>query len=150
MVDIYIEKLITANSFLQFTIGSQLDLSLFKVEEDYNPIRVGGVAYYFFNQEIDVEVFTKDGLIKSFDILIRNQGNQLFLGDKHARPFSLRNCTADNLSAYLNDNDLNYETKTFEQVISVTYFGILKLTFYFDINSQKSTSLTLFSISKVE
>ncbi|PVD51931.1 hypothetical protein DC498_12875 [Terrimonas sp.] len=148
MGDIYLENYISPDTFFQFKIGSPLDLTSFKVEIDYNPIGDNTNAYYFFDREVDVEVSTNGGIINSFDILMQNQENHLFLGDSNKRRFNLNNCNAENLKSYLKINKLKFEINEEEQVIWIRYFQVLTITFYFDKYSNSTTKLSLIGITK--
>ena len=147
-MDVYIESLMTPNSFLQFKIGNKLDISSFVIAEDYNPIGECESAYNFFNQEIDVEVTEKNNLICSFDVLLRNQENELYLGVKEGNRLNLNKCTIDTLISYLNQNKLmwRFENILAAQSISIVYYTKLKMLFYFDFET--NTSLSLIHISK--
>jgi hypothetical protein len=131
---VYIEELITVKSFLSIEIGNKLDLSLYAIEEYYNPIGEGGFSYYFFNKEINAEVYEKDGLIDSFVILLRNQENELYLGHNRKNILLLNNCNISDLILYLNRNNLNwkFEKILLDKSISISYLSKLKMLFYFD------------------
>jgi len=143
MMDVYIESLMTPHSFLEFEIGSKLKLSSFTIEKDYNPLGDSGCAYHFFNQDIDVEVFVKDGLINSFDILLQNQENEVYLGNKKSNSLRLNNCNFSGFISYLNKNELGWKFENIlsDKSISIAYYSKLKLLFYFDCNSKNSLSL---------
>ncbi|MBN8786828.1 MAG: hypothetical protein J0I84_07050 [Terrimonas sp.] len=143
MMDVYIESLITPNSFLGFEIGSKLKLSSFTIEKDYNPIGDSGSAYYFFNQDIDVEVTTRDGMIDSFDILLRNQEKEVYLGNKESNRLRLNNCNFPDFMSYLNKNELEWKFENIlaDKSISIAFYSKLKMLFCFDCDSKNSLSL---------
>jgi hypothetical protein len=130
-MDIYIESFITSKSFLQFEIGEELDLSKYVIEKHYNPIGVGTNAYYFFNQNIDFELYTVKGLINSFDILLRNQSNELYLGNE-SNKLNLRSSTIDN---FINGDIIS------ERSISIVYYSNLKMQLSFDCEINQSLSI---------
>jgi hypothetical protein len=142
-MDVYIESLITPYSFLTFEIGSKLKLSSFTIEKDYNPIGDSRSAYYFFNQDIDVEVFVRDGLIDSFDILLRNQENEVYLGTKEKNRLRLNDCSFSDFISYLNTNELEWKFENIlsDKSVSIAYYSKLKMLFYFNCNSESSLSL---------
>jgi|688.fasta_scaffold279255_1 hypothetical protein len=141
-MDIYIESFITSKSFLQFEIGEELDLSKYVIEKHYNPIGVGTNAYYFFNQNIDFELYTVKGLINSFDILLRNQSNELYLGNE-SNKLNLRSSTIDNFINYLNHNKLTWKFGDIisERSISIVYYSNLKMQLSFDCEINQSLSI---------
>lgn len=142
-MDVYIESVMTPHSFLTFEIGSKLNLSSFIIEDDYSPIGDDGSAYYFFNKEIDVEVFERNGLIDSFDILLRNQENEVYLGDKERNRLQLNNCSFSDFMSYLNNNELEWKFERIlsDKSISIAYYSKLKMLFYFDCEGKNSLSL---------
>jgi hypothetical protein len=142
-MDVYIESLMTPYSFLAFEIGSKLKLSSFTIEKDYNPIGDSESAYHFFNQEIDVEVFVKDGLIDSFDILLHNQEKEMYLGNKKSNRLRLNNCNFSDFMSYLKKNEIEWKFENIlsDKSISIAYYSKLKMLFYFDCNSKNSLSL---------
>ncbi len=142
-MDVYLESLMTPHSFLTFEIGSKLNLSSFTIEDDYNPIGVNGSAYYFFNKEIDVEISERDGLIDSFDILLYNQENEVYLGNKERNHLRLNNCSFSDFMSYLNSNKLEWKFERIlsDKSISIAYYTKLKMLFYFDWNGKNLLSL---------
>jgi hypothetical protein len=145
--EIYVESLMTAGSFAHFEIGKKLDLTRYVQEEHYNPIGDGSCGFYFFDRELDVEVFVKDDLIHSFDILLRHQDNQLFLGNESNR-LHLQSCTLGDLISYLNKNNLSWKFRSIlgEQSITVEYSSVLKMIFGFDC--EENPPLTIISVFK--
>lgn len=146
---IYIESLMTPLSFLSFEIGNKLDLSSYSIEDDYNPIGHDGAAYYFFNKEIDVELFERSGLISSFDILLKNQENDIYLGSNEKNNLLLNSCSVCDLISYLVKNKLEwkFEKIVADKSISIAYYSKLKMSFYFDCDSENS--LSLIGVSKL-
>jgi len=136
-MDVYIESLMSSNSFLAFEIGTNLNLSSFTIEDDYNPVGNDGSAYYFFNKEIDIEISERDGLIHSFDILLQNQRNDLYLGDKERNRLRLNDCSFSDFMSYINISklDWNFERILAGKSISIAYYSKLKMSFYFDCNA---------------
>lgn len=121
-MDVYIDKLITDNSFLQFEIGSKLNLSSFKVEEDYNVLGNGGSDYYFFGKEIDVEVTIKESLVSSFDIVLLHQENDLYLGIYDINRLNLYNCNLGNFISFMNESKSKWK---FEDIMGEKSISIL-------------------------
>ena len=149
MIDIYVESLMTGESFVHFEIGKELDLTHYVQEEHYNPIGDGSNGFYFFDRELNVEVFIKDGLIHSFDLLLRNQENEVFLGNELNR-LHLKSCTLGDLISFLNKNNLIWKFRSIlgEQSITLEYSSILKMIFAFDC--EETQPLSLITILKEE
>lgn len=138
----------TKNSLLSFEIGGKLNLSSFKIGEDYNLIGDTGSAYYFFNDCLDIEISEKNNLIESFDILLHNQANKVYLGSDKSKYFLLNNCNISDFLSYLIDNKLSwkFEEISSDKTISIAYYGVLKMVFYFDYG--REAFLSLIHISK--
>src|SRR5690349_4616744 len=110
-MDVFISSFISSSSFMQFEVGKKLDLNSYVEGIDYNRIGSGkkDLAYYFFNNKIDLEIYEKNGLVYSFDILLRNQENQLFLGQENSSNFKLNNCKLEELISYLNNVGIKWK-----------------------------------------
>lgn len=134
-MDVYLEQHITTNSLLQFEIGKTLELDLLTISVDYNPINENSI--YFFNKEIATEVNKKNELIHSFDILIRNQANELFLGTDECNRLHLNKCTLNSFISYLNFHHLKWELEQifYKKSIAILYYSKLKMSFCFDCDT---------------
>ncbi len=138
---IFIEEFIRPNSFLQFQVGDILDLSTYVQGLDYNAINAQ--AFYFFSTPIDVEVTLKDGTINSFDILLRNQSNSLFLGKSETSNMELSTCDLDSAISYLQSRDAIFTVGEMDtaKCITLVYHADLDINLFFDVENSPQLSL---------
>jgi len=151
-MNVFIDNFISSSSFMQFEIGKKLNLDSYIEGTDYNPIELGknGIGYYFFDSEIDLEVYEKNGLISSFDILLRNQENILFIGQENSLNFRLNNCKLDELIFYLNSTGVqwNFYKIVSDKSIAIVYYAKLQFTLYFDFYPDVTPALSLITLSE--
>lgn len=152
-MNVFIEDFTSSSSFIKFEIGKKLNLDFYKEGLDYNTIRSeeNGSGYYFFNSEIDFELYEQNGIVSSFDILLRNQENQLFLGKENLSNFELNNCKLDELLIYINKMDIQWRFSEIlsDKSISIIFYKELQFILYFDFNIDMASSLTLIHLSKI-
>lgn len=131
---ICIDEYIKFNSLLGFEIGKILDLSKYKEGIDYNPIGYHAMAFNFFSNDITVEVSLENGLIDSFDILLKYQDESFCLGSDEGQGLFLREANFKELGSFLSKRStdwvpvLNNET----YILSYYFKNMLKVSFVFD------------------
>ncbi len=153
VMNVFIDNFVSLSGFMQFKIGEKINLKSYKQGIDYNIIGPGSdnLGYYFFNNVIDFELYEKNGLINSFDILLRNQENQLFMGTENSCSFQLNNCKLHELLFYLNAARIQWRffKGSSDKSIAIIFYNKLEFIFYFDFNDVTGLILSLITIGSV-